>query len=590
MSNRKTVRATDPNFESQVMAWFEESNEELSIDQGDSDEKQWPDENENDVIENHHTSEEEEEEEEEEGEDFDKENEEQPNQNYFYGKNKITRWNKNCPVNSRTRSHNIVKIRVPGPQSSAKNCKTQLETLRCFLDEEIITLIVKYTNIYINEVKDKYSRARDAKLTNNEEVLGLIGILYLAGLLQSGRQHILQMWDNSKGLGVEAIYLTMGINRFRFLMRCLRFDNIIDRNERKKTDNLAAIRKIFEMFVLKFKSMFIPSQYLTLDEQLIAFRGNCPFRTYIPSKPAKYGIKIFALVDCKSIYTCNLEIYCGKQPAGPHSTSWKNYDLVMRMIAHITGTGRNVSMDNWFTSVPLAVDLLQMKTTIIGTLRKNKPDIPPQFINATHREVYSSLFGFHKMCTLVSYVPKRKKVVLLLSTMHHDCAIDNDTGDLKKPEIITDYNNTNYGVDMLDKMCSHYDVSRNSRRWPLTIFFNLLNIAAINGMCIYKTKSINKIDRKSDLQTIGYELITPLLRKRLESDNIATNIKEHIRKLLNIEPEILAEIQPNTSTVGKCFYCGRQKNKSTRKHCSKCGKWVCPAHLRHICPKCNEED
>ncbi|GBP30200.1 hypothetical protein EVAR_94508_1 [Eumeta japonica] len=32
---------------------------------------------------------------------------------------------------------------------------------------------------------------------------------------------------------------------------------------------------------------------ITLDEQLLAFRGRCAFRQYIPNKPAKYGIKVF---------------------------------------------------------------------------------------------------------------------------------------------------------------------------------------------------------------------------------------------------------------------------------------------------------
>ncbi|KRX53404.1 hypothetical protein T09_12335 [Trichinella sp. T9] len=38
------------------------------------------------------------------------------------------------------------------------------------------------------------------------------------------------------------------------------------------------------------------------------------------------------------------------------------------------------------------------------------------------REVSSSLFCFDRQLTLVSYILKRKKCVLLLSTMHHDDA------------------------------------------------------------------------------------------------------------------------------------------------------------------------
>ena len=45
---------------------------------------------------------------------------------------------------------------------------------------------------------------------------------------------------------------------------------------------------------------------------LMPFRGLCPFRQYIPSKPAKYGIKIWAACDVTSSYTWNLQVYIGK--------------------------------------------------------------------------------------------------------------------------------------------------------------------------------------------------------------------------------------------------------------------------------------
>lgn len=68
-------------------------------------------------------------------------------------------------------------------------------------------------------------------------------------------------------------------------MRNLRFDNFIDREQRREIDKLAAIRELFELIVQNFQTNFIPSEYFTIDEQLIAFRGRCSFRQFIPSKP-----------------------------------------------------------------------------------------------------------------------------------------------------------------------------------------------------------------------------------------------------------------------------------------------------------------
>ena len=51
--------------------------------------------------------------------------------------------------------------------------------------------------------------------------------------------------------------------------------------------------------------------------------------------------------------------------------------------------------------------------------------------------------------------------------------------------MIVDYNSTKGGVDTVDKLCAGYDVARNTRRWPMVIFYALLNVAGINSMVIY---------------------------------------------------------------------------------------------------------
>ena len=75
--------------------------------------------------------------------------------------------------------------------------------------------------------------------------------------------------------------------------------------------------------------------------------------------------------------------------------------------------------------------------------------------------------------TLVSYVLQiKKKKNVLFSSMHHDDKIDPESGDIKKPEIITFYNSTKGGVDMVDQMAGEYVTLRNSRRWSLTVFLH----------------------------------------------------------------------------------------------------------------------
>lgn len=66
---------------------------------------------------------------------------------------------------------------------------------------------------------------------------------------------------------------------------------------------------------------------------------------------------------------------------------------------------------------------------------------------------------------------------MLLSSMHHDAAIDETTLEAKISEIITFYNGTKRAVDTVDEICGSYVVGRNNPRWPLSIFFHLINTA-----------------------------------------------------------------------------------------------------------------
>lgn len=80
------------------------------------------------------------------------------------------------------------------------------------------------------------------------------------------------------------------------------------------------------------------------------------------------------------------------------------------------------------------------------------------------RPVGSSIFAYKQNLTLVSFKPKDKKVVLLLSTLYPENDEVTEVRDKCKPEIVVYYNQTKSGVDKVDEMKCAYNVARITRR------------------------------------------------------------------------------------------------------------------------------
>lgn len=271
----------------------------------------------------------------------------------------------------------------------------------------------------------------------------------------------------------------MSKNRFKSLLQFCRFDDKTTRENRLKEDKLAAIRDLGMMFLAQLRICYIPGESLTVDEQLIPSRGRCCFRLYIPSKLGKYGLKIFWCCDSTTAYPLNGKVYLGRQLVTAAATNNMNRisNLVKRLVHPGLNTGRTITTDNYFTSAELSEDLLGAQTTLVRTMRRNKKEIPPELQSNRQRPEESSIFCFDRQLTLVSYVPKKGRVVILLSSMHHDKAVNDEQK--KKPDIILYYNKTKGGVDRMDQMLKTYSCRRKIKRWPMTFFFNIIDVGAL---------------------------------------------------------------------------------------------------------------
>ena len=114
-----------------------------------------------------------------------------------------------------------------------------------------------------------------------------------------------------------------------------------------------------------------------------------------------------------------------------------------------------------------------------------------------------------------------------MSTEHRDNSVVAD--DKNKPEIITYYNSTKSGVDILDSV----RIRANVRQlvWPWRFFFNLVDIAAYNALVLWITMNPNWHQDKSHARC----LFLRELDMSLINDHASERLTHHSGKRRRIQ-------------------------------------------------------
>ncbi|CAL9691157.1 unnamed protein product [Knipowitschia caucasica] len=462
---------------------------------------------------------------------------------------------------------------TPGPTPEASNADTPEKCFSLFFEDKIIDQIVTWTNIRIDAEAVKYrKRTGTFQRTTPAEMRALLGICIFSGCQKDNHLSTKEMWNPATGAPVYRA--AMSECRFSFLLTCLRFDDPDTRQERQAMDKFAPIREIWQIFIDNCKKLYVPSENITVDEQLLGFRGRCPFRMYIPNKPAKYGIKLVLANDSHSKYLLAGIPYLGKLATQRQDGQSLGQYFTKELTKQYHHTNRNVTTDNWFTSVPLMIDLLEnCGMTLVGTVKANKKEIPHMMRVKENRTPGTTAFLFTKELTLVSFLPdkaSKKKVVLLMSSMHTQPSI----GPTHKPEVIEFYNKTKGGVDTFDQMCAHYSCGRKTKRWPLCVFYGMINAGVINSYIIHKENAMKRDDtylqRRPYMQALALALIKPWAEQRLPASNLSRQLRILICTVLDIpSPGTLASEEgpvaaESSGAFVRCADCPSGSDRKTR--------------------------
>lgn len=160
----------------------------------------------------------------------------------------------------------------------------------------------------------------------------------------------------------------MSRDRWEQIKSSLRFnDNSVCPSE----DKLFKVRPVIDL--LKESFARIPMDHmLSLDEQMVPFKGVSSLKQYLPSKLHRWDYKLFFLGDVKNIVH-NFEVYTGKiEKAEGHPDLGASSNIELRLSDVIpAGKHHLLYFDNWFTSLQLNGELGRRDSYCVGTVRPN---------------------------------------------------------------------------------------------------------------------------------------------------------------------------------------------------------------------------
>ena len=390
------------------------------------------------------------------------------------------RWRKMTPVKP--------DITWKGSFSNPPDIEEPIHYFRQFFCTPLLEDIVQQTNIYAVQCGSTFG-------TDLAEIEQYLGVLVKMGLVHMPRYKC--YWSTE--LRFPAIADVMSRNRFSDLTRYIHFNDnskAITNRDDPQHDRYYKVRPLLNKLreaCLKIE----PEENMSIDEQMIPFKGRNSLRQYLPKKPKKWGFKVLARSGVSGI-TYDFCLYDGKGPTVQQSCGYQSGDFVVKLCETLPkGQNFKVYFDNWFTFLELQIQLHSWGIWTIGTVRSNRLRgctlKSEKELRKVGRGAADMSVDANSSLSVVRWLDN--SVVQLSSTYS---ALEPMTSvkrwDRKQhkhvnvncPAIVKEYNEHMGGVDLFDMLMSLYKVDHKSTTWYRRIFLWALNLAVINGWLVYR--------------------------------------------------------------------------------------------------------
>jgi Transposase IS4 len=367
---------------------------------------------------------------------------------------------------------------VPGKQHEAQRAQSVLDYFQLFLPLSLLQQWTGFTNEYAKPRNDE----RDWR-TTPQELYAFIGVHIFMGICDLPDYHM--YWSHEYGHS----FVSSTFSRERFHELLYYFHVAPIQPPLSASDRLYHVRPLIKSLQESFHRQYQPSRYLTLDESIVAFKGRSAIKQYIPSKPHKWGYKVYCLAS--DDYLLSFEVYEGKQ--NQSSEYGSTYDLMLHMTEPYQYQQYILFTDNWFTSPTVANALLQRGIRLCGSVKSNRigmPSISDVDINALGR---GERIHKQKDDLTVDVWKDRRPLRVLYNHVSPLKTASLDRWDENRhriaiscPQAVYDYFYHARSVDVINQLHYSYLVGRKSKKWWSRLVWWLIDMSIVNAFILWK--------------------------------------------------------------------------------------------------------
>ena len=187
-----------------------------------------------------------------------------------------------------------------------------------------------------------------------------------------------QYWQKQRSAGPKMPWFgrVMARNRFERLRRALHFNNNAQAHPVGSPgfDKLFKLRPIIDALKESFAAAWTLGARVSVDEAMVAYKGRTYLRQYLPKKVVKWGFKIWMMACASTGYCYALDVEAGVRPGeAPRK------ELGPKVVKDLTEglrPGTTIYADRFFSSIQLALDLLERGHYYVGTIMPNRKGVP----------------------------------------------------------------------------------------------------------------------------------------------------------------------------------------------------------------------